>query len=301
MQDLANSDPSSRGHTRIGISPKLSALAMAGLSVLGTIKANSDAPTPDNSPVVEVGMQPIGAGIELPGVDIAIPTGTDGVTATIKLGTGETAKTTVETSPGTPSTTVSRTTLEPGRPSRTHIDIPRAAEISRSFLETTKETAIPDIYMKWARKFSADPNVGETVNPNAIMDAANDILALQTSGTIITDAKCYGTASDEDNHSDPSNPGFGIDSPDNKRLADDRGGIVTIKLADALKGKLDGVPFTAGEGVEVQNKGLADKIFARAAARGISTMALVKKFNRGNYEGLTPEDIKVLQGLQSQL
>ncbi len=170
-------------------------------------------------------------------------------------------------------------------------------------ITTEKPKPIPDIYMEWARLFSQDPNSDKLVSGNALNDAVNAILALQTKGSVIKEIVCTGFASDEDDTSDTHpttlNPGFGIPSQKNIDLATKRGSVVTTGLAEMLSGSLPNVPIINAQGQEVRDDELANAIFNISANNHMSPVQLVKEFNRGYYRHLSAVDLTVLNGLAS--
>jgi hypothetical protein len=301
MPPKPNSDPSSDGH-HFRISPKATAIASAiatvGLSTMGTINANVNPPSPDHTAGFELGMQDVVAGVELPGAALTFSSPGSNITGVVRIKEGSAGTVTTETIPGTPAVTTTHTKTTPGTPGGVDFDIPEVATIARSLFETTNQTDIPKVTMEWARKFSADSKVGETINPDAIVNAAADILALQKPGTVIVSGDCHGTASDEDD-TKGDNPGFGVPSAKNQRLATDRGQIVTDELAAALKDQLPGVPFTNQPGIELVDNQLADQIFQMSADRGISASQLVKWYNRGDNKHFDPAELDILQGLRN--
>lgn len=183
----------------------------------------------------------------------------------------------------------------------TETEVETAARIAERLITHTEKVVLEDIYMEWARLFSADPESDNTVRDGVVAEAANRIIELSKTGKIL-EITCTGYASDEDDYSDThpetTNPGFGIPSQKNVDLATKRGAVVTSELAGLLHEQLPGVPVINTTGEEIIDTAQSDTIVALAMQKGENPVELVKRFNRGSTENFTEEELQLLDGLR---
>lgn len=161
--------------------------------------------------------------------------------------------------------------------------------------------------MEWARQFEADPNAVEPRGPEAIAATADTIQQLIDEGWTIEGVGFQGFASDEDDYAiehGGNNPGFGIESQKNVKLADKRAGAVEVLVAKELANKMgpesEGViqKFNVIGGQEVVDPALASQIYDVADDLEMNPVDLVMQYNR-DPQSLPAWAQETLNGLQN--
>ena len=222
-----NSDPRYRTVSTL-VRSAIATLALSGAaSFLATVHANSH--KEDNEPGVELGFQNLTDGISLPGLQLGVGivgglsesnSGHDDGVGFLDPASSTSQIVTTENKDETPPLSDFGSTI-----------VGDSARIVKRTFTDKSEVQLPDIYMEWARLFSADPESDQTVRDGVVAEAASHILALDSGVNRVVEITCIGFASDEDDYSDThagtTNPGFGIPSQKNVDLGTKRGGIVT--------------------------------------------------------------------------
>ncbi|MDO4712939.1 MAG: hypothetical protein Q4B05_03485 [Candidatus Saccharibacteria bacterium] len=173
----------------------------------------------------------------------------------------------------------------------------------------TVETAMPFRVqlMRWAELFKDDPDASETTDGAAqVGRVADGIVQLLEGGATITEVTLHGVASDEDDRTWNGGPdGAGLDADDskNKQLARHRAEVVTEMLQEALAGRLGKakageLKLEVTEGEERRNKELNETIRQIAKDNGETVQGLIVRWNRGDTNGLTAQQLAVLDALK---
>ncbi len=146
----------------------------------------------------------------------------------------------------------------------------------------TREQKIQD--MEWARLFSQDPRVGETLDQGKQIEAtARMIEQLRAAGYNIDEIILHGYASDEDDTTTTTGvpgAGLGVDSDKNVKLAEKRAAVVGELLSDRLDQNLRN-KLTVTGGTEVRDDALNQAIEQLAQQRGDSVQTVVTEYNEG--------------------
>lgn len=266
---------------RLGIAPRLSAAAMIALSLSATAAANSgEQPNPNNVSIdatANIGDTKVTGHADAGLQDIA-PGATSVYLPGVRFGLG-TATTEVEQRSGS-----------------------YVEQHSTKVEELSKE--IKAQLMEWARLFDADPKAKETLDAElGLKEAVAEIEALQAAGWEIEDIILHGFASDDDEtawQNGGDNPGFGIDSEKNVRLAEKRAKAVASLLRARLQRSSN--PALAKEvvidgGSEVHDDDLAAAITQLAHSKGESTQDLVVRYNR-DRDSFSAAELRILDGLR---
>lgn len=158
--------------------------------------------------------------------------------------------------------------------------------------------------MKWAVLFDADPAARETLDAElGIGKATEAVKKLLADGWTVDDIVLHGFASDEDDtawNNGGENPGFGIDSVKNVRLAKKRAravaGLLRAKLSKKIDPSIANLVHVDG-GTEVQDDDLAKAITDLAADHHMTAQELVVQYNR-DRNAFSADDLQILDGLR---
>ena len=184
--------------------------------------------------------------------------------------------------------------------------------VEHKVVETHSETILTpeqqlvesqNIDMEWARLFSADSNSETVTEPESITDIVARVKELREQGYSIR-VELQGFASMEDDTADTQpelhNPGFGIPSEKNQRLADTREQAVEEIITPLLQ-EVEGEPIQIVRvpGLEIDDPSLAKDIIDYASSHDMDVVKLVKDFNR-HPETLPADALQILKGLQDE-